>query len=187
MERGRALRRVLLGLSALMLSAVFGPGCLLVVTTEHRIKLNDNGSGEGRLILTDIRSDGTTDSARAADLALLVSIHDSAAGAQFERRGRTLTQRRLFTHGDTLSGEIFYTFRTPLAVDGLAWTREGFSIVIPAGADIVKTNGEVEDWLGGAKRIRWDLDARRLMYRVCERQVRPSVSLSALYRDRIHH
>ena len=174
-------------LAALLLGAVLGTGCLIVVTTEHRIKLNDNGSGEGRLILTDIRSDGTTDSARVADLRLLLAIHDSTARAEFERRGRTLTERRLFTQGDTLSGEVFYSFLTPAAVDGLVWTHEGISIVIPAGEDILKTNGEVEEWVGGAKRIRWNPDARRLMYRVRERQVRTSTSLSALYRDRFRH
>lgn len=94
----------------LLAAGVLFQGCLLVRTTEHRIKLNDGGGGEAYMRLTDIRSDGVTDSARFHDFGVMMASAELEGIKDFERNGRKVTSKQFLMNGDTLSAEITYTF-----------------------------------------------------------------------------
>jgi hypothetical protein len=160
-------------------------GCLFVRETEHRIKLNDEGGGEALVRLIDIRSDGTTDSSVTADLEDMLASFEGDVEKEFERRGRTLVGRKLVLEGDTLNAELKYTFGRLTAVEGLLVTAEELAIIVAEDREIVRTNGTVSAWHQNTQKIAWPRDARRLMYRVRERVVPPSVPLGPQYRKRV--
>lgn len=159
-------------------------GCLFVRETEHRIKLADDGAGEAWLRLIDIRSDGETDSAVTSDLDDMLTSFQGDVEDEFQRKGRTLVEKRFVLQGDTLNAEMHYTFRKLTAVEGLLVTSEELAIVVAEDREIVRTNGTVSAWHNNTKKISWPRDAERLMYRVREREVPPSVLLGPKYRER---
>ena len=55
-------------LTVLLAVLVLLPGCILIRSTEHRISVNDDGTGEAVLRLIDLRSDEMADSLVAARL-----------------------------------------------------------------------------------------------------------------------
>ncbi len=157
-------------------------GCLQVRMTEHRITLNRDGSGEHSLRMIDIRSDGATDSAVTHDYRVMISSFDSGAEQEFAARGRTIAGKKLYTRGDTLFGELTYTFKEIVAVEGLRIRGDEIFVVVPAGRDIVRTNGSVRGKEGETRRIVWGRDAERLVYVIREKVLPPSVSLAPYYR-----
>lgn len=156
-------------------------GCIVVKTTEHRIKLNDDGSGEALLRLIDIRSDAPTDSLMRRDFTLMMAGAEQQGVKEFERAGRKVTNMQFSVRGDTLMCEVSYTFREILAVEGMRQTKDGIYMVVSEDREIVKTNGDVESWQHGGQRISWNADARRLVYIVKEKAPAPSRSLAGLY------
>jgi hypothetical protein len=156
-------------------------GCLLVRTTEHRIKLNDGGGGEAYMRLTDIRSDGVTDSARIRDFGVMMASVELEGIQDFERNGRKITSKQFILNGDTLSAEITYTFPQLEDLEGIKIKDDEIFVVVNDGRDIVRTNGKVKSWERGSQRIVWPIDAKRIMYQIRERTLPPSVSLAGLY------
>jgi hypothetical protein len=167
-------------LLAALLTVVL-PGCILIRTTEHRIILKDDGSGEALLRLIDLRSDGVTDSLVRHDFDLLMVGVKEDGAKEFERTGRKITDKQFAVHGDTLVFEVSYTFDKPTAVEGLRQTNDGYYLVVGEGREVVRTNGKVESWKQGSQRIKWDADARRLIYIIREKALPPSKSLAGLY------
>jgi hypothetical protein len=167
-------------LAAVMLPVILS-GCILVRTTEHRIKLNDNGSGEALLRLIDIRSDEQADSLIQRDFDQMMKTVDKYGVDEFERPGRKVTGKQFVVHGDTLTLEISYTFQNVDAVEGLHVTKDGFTMGVTGSREVVKTNGTLEDVKQGFQQIAWDLSARRLMYIIREKVMPPSTPLTALY------
>ncbi len=172
---------VLLTPLILLTAGVFLQGCLLVRTTEHRIKLNDGGGGEAYMRLTDIRSDGVTDSARIRDFGVMMSSAELDGIKDFERNGRKVTSKQFMVNGDTLSAEITYTFTQLEMIEGIKIKDEEIFVVVNDGRDIVRTNGKIKSWERGSQRIVWPIDTKRIMYQIRERSLPPSVSLSELY------
>jgi hypothetical protein len=159
-------------------------GCLFVRETEHRIKLNDDGSGEAQLRLVDIRSDGATDSAVTSDLNDMMASFESDLEDEFARRGRTLEAKRLLVQGDTLNAELLYSFRKLTAIEGLMVTPDELAIIVGPEREIVRTNGTIRPWHQNSLKISWPRDAERMLYRIRERTVPPSVMLGSQYRTR---
>ena len=157
-------------------------GCVVVRTTEHRIKLNDDGSGEGFLRLIDLRSDETTDSLVRRDFDQMLKTYDRYGIDEFERSGRKIVDKHFLVHGDTLILEVSYVFSKIEAVEGLRVTKEGLYMAVGEGREILKTNGNIEEVKQGVQRIAWDADAKRLMYVIREKSMPPGESLAALYR-----
>ncbi len=162
------------------------PGCLQVRMTEHRIRLNSDGSGEHSVRMVDIRSDGATDSAIVHDYRVMISSFDSGAEQEFASRGRTIVEKKLFTRGDTLSGELTYSFKEPAAAEGLRVREDELFVVVPPEREIVRTNGKIKEEPGGTRRIVWDRNAQRLLYVIREKSLPPSVSLAPFYRGEKH-
>jgi hypothetical protein len=158
------------------------PGCILVRTTDHRIRVNTNGTGEAVLRLIDLRSDGTTDSAIATDVVRLVSMFNDSGPRFFEQNTRTIQHKQFLVQGDTLSLEIGYGFQDLTAIEGLRITPDILYLVVEQPRDIVKTNGRIEPWLEGSKRIVWDRDATRIFYTIRERFMPQTVPLAKWYR-----
>ena len=156
-------------------------GCILVRTTEHRIKLNENGSGEALLRLIDIRSDAQTDSLVRRDFDQMMKTYDKFGAEEFEKFGRKITGKQFVVHRDTLILEISYTFPHPESVEGLHITKDGFTMGVNASREVLKTNGTLQNLKPGFQQILWDLSARRLMYVIREKTLPPSVSLADLY------
>jgi hypothetical protein len=157
-------------------------GCLQVNTTEHRIKLNKDGSGEHMLRLIDIRSDGATDSAVVHDFNALMASYNEGAAKEFAGPGRTVIDRKLYTRGDTLVGEMTYTVKEPGAIEGLHVTEAELSISVAPSRVIVRTNGQVRRDDRGYQHVVWDRDASRLLYSIREKEMPPAVSLAAMFR-----
>jgi hypothetical protein len=157
------------------------PSCLLVRTTEHRVRINEDGSGEALLRLSDIRSDGTTDSAVVHDAEVMVSSFDKEGVADFERPGRKIVDKVMYVHGDTLFAEISYTFRGLDALEGMRVTRDEIFVVVSAEREIVRTNGKVRPGEADARIISWKRDATLLSYIIRERQLPPSTQLGSYY------
>jgi hypothetical protein len=161
--------------------AAFLPACLLIQTTEHRIKLNDNGSGEATMRLIDIRSDAPTDSALARDYSVMMASIQKEGLTEFEQGGRKVLSKRFYAGGDTLTAEINYTFPNLDQIEGLKVKKDELFVVVHEGREIVKTNGKVRSWAHVAQRIVWPRDAKRLMYQIREKTLPKSVSLAPLY------
>ena len=156
-------------------------GCLLVRTTEHRIRIYDTGGGEAYMRLGDIRSDGVTDSARVRDFGVMMASSEEEGVKDFERNGRKITSKRFLVSGDTLSAEITYTFMQLETLEGIKIKDDEIFVVVNEGREIVRTNGKIQPWERGAQRIVWPLEAKRLMYIIRERSLPPSASLAGLY------
>ena len=169
-------RPLLLVAAGIMLS-----GCLLVRTTEQRITLNANGSGEAYMLLTDIRSDGTTDSIRTRDFGIMMASADSEGVKEFEQEGRKILSKHFLVSGDTLSMELTYSFPRFESLEGLKRTEEGIFVVVKEGREITKTNGKVQSWENDARRIVWPVNAKRLVFQITETSLPASTSLAALY------
>ena len=167
---------------ALLISLL--PGCLLIRTSEHRIKLNPDGSGEAVLRLVDIRSDGATDSAVVDDFNIMMSSFDKEGVKDFEQSGRKITEKRLYVSGDTLFAEIWYTFPSLTAVEGLNATKTELFVVVPEGREVFRTNGKTGEWERNSTRVVWDRDAKRVFYSIREKTLTPSVSLARFYQTR---
>lgn len=160
-------------------------GCLFVRETEHRIRVNEDGGGEAWVRLIDIRSDGTTDSSVTADLEDMLASFEMEVDKEFERRGRTLVAKKLLLGGDTLNAELRYSFGRLTAIEGLLVTSEELAIIVSREREIVRTNGTVTAWHQNTQKISWPRDSARLLYRVRERVVPPSVMLGPKYRQRM--
>jgi hypothetical protein len=158
---------VVLGVVAVLVTV---PGCLQVRMTEHRIRLNRDGSGEHSLRMVDIRSDGATDSAVAHDYRVMISSFDSGAEEEFAARGRVIVEKKLYTRGDTLLAE------------GLRARDDEIFVVVPPEREIVRTNGTIQGKEGEIRRIVWGRDAERLVYVIREKVFSPGVSLAPYYR-----
>jgi len=173
--------RIILSLALMAALAVALPACLLIRTTEHRIKLNENGSGEAMMRLIDIRSDGKTDSALARDYSIMMASVQKEGGVEFEKGGRKVTSKQFSASGDTLSAEIVYSFPNLDEVEGLKVKKDELFVVVSDGREIVKTNGSVQSWTKNSHRIVWPRDAKRLMYQIREKMLPESASLAPLY------
>lgn len=171
----RGVLLLLAGLSGL-------PGCILIRTTEHRISIKADGSGEAVLRLIDLRSDEQTDSLVQRDFRIMMSSYDKEGVEDFARRGRTIERRNMYARDDTLIAEISYSFESLDAVEGLRVTETELYVVVAGARDVVRTNGRVEEWQDGSRRIVWKRDARRLLFQIRERSLPPSTSLAGLYR-----
>jgi hypothetical protein len=158
------------------------PGCLQVRTTEHRIRLDKDGSGEHLLRMIDIRSDGVTDSAVAHDYRVMISSFDAGVEKEFEAKARHVVDKKLYTRGDTLFGELTYSFKEPAAVEGLRVRENELFVIVLPEREILRTNGKIKEEGGGVQRIVWDRDATRLLYVIRERTLPPSRSLAPYYR-----
>ncbi len=176
--RFRTVAAPLLVLAVLMIV----PGCILIRTTEHRISVNEDGSGEAVLRLADLRSDELADSLVQRDFRIMMSSYEKEGAEQFSRQGRTITEKKLFTIADTLYAEIGYTFGELAALEGMHVTDEEIYVVVPSTRRVVRTNGKVQPWSSEAVRIVWKRDARRLLYQITENSLPPSTSLARFYR-----
>ena len=160
------------------------PGCLIVRITDHRIRINDDGSGEALLRLVDIRSDAKVDSLVLRDYERLKIALGKEENVDFEHDGRKITRKNLYVSGDTLIGEIAYTFPSLTGVYGLHVSHDRLFIVVPEGREILRTNGKVEVLAGNSTRISWDSDAKRLMFQIREKDFPPGKSLAPYYAGR---
>jgi hypothetical protein len=176
--RYRISAAVLLMLAVLVIL----PGCILIRTTEHRISVNDDGSGEAVLRLVDLRSDEMADSLVTRDFRIMISSYEKEGAAQFSRQGRTITDKKLYTVADTLYAEIGYRFEQLAALEGMHITDSEIYVVVPATRHVVRTNGKIQAWSSDGVRIVWKRDARRLLYQITENSLPPSTSLARLYR-----
>ena len=161
--------------------AVFLPACLQIRMTEHRIRLNDDGSGKAMMRLIDIRSDGPTDSALARDYSVMMASIQKEGVTEFEQGGRKVLSKRFYASGDTLTAEIIYTFPGLEQVEGLKVKEDELFVVVAEGREIVSTNGKVRSWVRGSQRIVWPRDAKRLVYQIHEKAMPKAVSLAPLY------
>ena len=162
------------------------PGCLFVRTTEHIVTINDNRSGDAVIHLTDIRSDAQSDSLVRQDFDDLMSAYGAKKVDEFEQHGRRITSKRLRVAGDTLMAEVTYTFNSLDAIDGLRMTKDGLMLVFLPEREVLRTNGKISQTDKKETCIKWDRDARRLVYEVREKDVPRSVSLAFLYRKYVH-
>ena len=169
-------------LGALTVAALLLPGCLLIRTTEHRIKLTEKGSGEAMMRLIDLRSDAVNDSVLNRDYSVMMTSVQKEGITEFERGGRKVTATRFFAGGDTLTAEIFYTFPALDQVEGLKMNKDELFVVVTQGREVVRTNGSVESWARKSQRIVWPRDAKLLTYVITEKKMPPATrSLAPLY------
>jgi hypothetical protein len=168
-------------LVAVLLLALVAQGCILIRTTEHRIQVRDDGSGEAVLRLIDLRSDEPRDSSVSRDFSIMISSFEKGGIEDFEKSGRKVTGKRFFVQGDTLIAEIAYTFPSLDAIEGLRVTSDEVFVVVNPGRVIARTNGSIESWENSHQRIVWDRDAKRIFFRISEQTIPPSKSLAHLY------
>ncbi len=172
------LRQTLL---ILLFALSFGTGCILIRTTEHRITLNADGTGEAVLRLIDLRSDETADSLIQRDFTNMMSSFKADAVRDFEKRGRVITAKRMFTREDTLIAEVAYTFTSLQAIEGMHVTDQDLYVTVKGDCEVVRTNGTLAAGPDGGQRISWKRNAPRLFFQIRERALPPSTSLSRLY------
>lgn len=168
---------LLLGIGA----ALSFPACLLVQTTEHVVKISKDGSGEALLRLSDIRSDGTTDSAIVHDAEVMISSFDKEGVADFERPGRKIRDKAMYVRGDTLFAEISYSFVGLEALEGIRISPQEIFVVVSPEREIVRTNGRVRPGEASTRVIAWKRDATLISYIIREREIPPSTLLGPYY------
>jgi hypothetical protein len=78
-----------------------------------------------------------------------------------------------------------YSFGKLAAIEGLLVTSDQLAIVVSQEREIVRTNGTVTAWHQNTQKITWPRNSERLLYRVRERVVPPSVMLGPKYRQRV--
>ncbi len=166
----------------LLLLLFLAPGCILVRTTEHSIRLNKDGSGEARLRLVDLRSDGATDSAVVRDYGVLMGSLEKDGYKDFEQDGRKVSDAQFFLHGDTLGVEIRYAFKSLTAVEGLRVKPDELFMTVADTREVVRTNGRLSTADNKMQKISWPRNATRLSYVIREKQLPPTTSLAPLYR-----
>jgi hypothetical protein len=171
---------------SLIACAIIFQGCILIQTTEHRINLKPDGSGEAVLRLIDIRTDEMSDSLAEQDCRIMLTSFDRKGIEDFEANGRTVISKQLFVQADTLNAEIGYTFEAITAIEGLRVTKDELYLIVKADKTITKTNGRIEPWQKGAQRIIWERGAERLIFRISEQRLPPSRSLASIY-ERLQH
>jgi len=157
------------------------PGCIIIRITDHRIKFNKDGSGEGMIRLVDMRTDARTDSAALGDFATLIASFNKDSVTDFERKGRKITSKQLFVHGDTLIAEVAYIFPSMDAVEGIHSRGDEIFVVVGQDREVVRTNGRVTSWKDSNSRIVWEKDTKRLQYVIREKVLPPTRSLAAFY------
>jgi hypothetical protein len=157
------------------------PGCLVIRTTEHRVKIYEDGSGEALLKLIDVRSDGVTDSAVVHDFEVMMSSFETGGVTDFEKPGRKVMDKLMYTRGDTLIAEISYAFRSLDALEGLRITPDEMYVVVSSEREIVRTNGRIKPGDDNTRKISWKRGATQISYVIRERQVPPSVPLGTYY------
>lgn len=158
-------------------------GCILIRTTEHRITLRPDGSGEAVLRLIDIRTDAMTDSLARRDCQVMISSFQTEGMKDFEEKGRTVTGKRFFVSGDTLVAEIAYSFSSLEGIEGLHVIHDALYLVVNQSREVVRTNGRVEPWQESSMRIVWKRDAQRLLFQIREKNLPVSMSLARIYEE----
>jgi len=172
-----------IALCGILAGLLLVPGCILIRTTEHRITINDDGSGEAVLRLIDLRSDETADSLVRRDFRIMLSSYEREGEESFGREGRTITSKKLYTRGDTLYAEVGYTFGSLMAIEGLHVTDDELYVVVPESREVVRTNGRTSSWINNGQRIVWSRETRLIMFQIREKTLPPSTSLARLYRE----
>lgn len=178
MRAVRLLRRTPL---ILVLVVSFWPGCILIHTTEHRITLNPDGTGEAVLRLIDLRSDETVDSLVQRDFKNMMTSFEKDAVGDFEQRGRTITSKRMFAQADTLIAEVAYSFTSLQAIEGLHVTDQEMYVMVNENCEVVRTNGTAGAGPNGGQRITWNRSASRLLFQIRERNFPSGTPLTPLY------
>ena len=154
------------------------PGCLIVRTTEHRIKFTGDGSGEAMIRLIDIRSDGKNEDEIANDFNSLMEVYNAKGLSEFENEARTVTSKQLIVRGDSLIAEIRYTFSSLEGLEGFRSHKDEIFVAVAPRNEVVKSNGSVESYEKNRVRIRWDRSDKKLMYQITEKDFPSSVSLA---------
>jgi hypothetical protein len=157
------------------------PGGLVIRTTEHRVRLNKDGSGDAVVKLIDIRSDGVTDSAVVHDFEVMMASFEKSGVEDFEKAGRKVTEKVMYTRGDTLCAEISYAFQSLDAIEGLRITPEEMFVIVAVDREIVRTNGKISKMEENSRKIAWSREASWLAYMIRERHMPPSAPLGSLY------
>lgn len=170
-------------LALLMVLPLLAGGCIVIRTTEQRVKFNRDGSGEAVLRLIDIRSDAEEDSLVQRDFNIMMTSFEGEMARDFEEKGRKIVRRQFSISGDTLTAEIFYTFREYGAIEGLRVTKNEMYVVVPPERRVLRTNGKVGSWGSNASRVSWDRDAQRISFAIQEKSIGSTRSLAALYRS----
>lgn len=163
------LIRPCLRILTLAVPAFIALGCLEIRTTEHRIRVNEDGSGDHSLRLIDLRSDAVGDSAIGADYRGLIAGFENELDKEFDVKGRKITEKKLYARGDTLIGELTYTVREISHIEGLRVTEKELFVNIGPEREIVRTNGKISAGERDQTKITWDRDATRLLYVIRER------------------
>jgi hypothetical protein len=174
-------RAVVSAMFTTMIASLLFPSCLLVRVTEHRVRFNEKGGGDAVIRLTDIRSDGSTDSARIRDFGIMMASAEYGGAKEFEQKGRKVTAKQFLVNGDTLSAELSYTFPGFESVEGLKSDGDELYVVVPEGREIVRTNGKIHAGAKNSQRIVWPKDVRRLSYVIREHEFRRGSSLAPYY------
>jgi hypothetical protein len=158
-------------------------GCLLIGTTELRVKFNDEGEATVTMICTDIRSDAPTDTTRLRDYGILMASLNGDGLRELEQREKVTFLNKHFTvAGDTLNAEVTYFVHHAEDVEGLRFTPDAITVVVLKEREIVRTNGTVGPFSPLEQKISWPIDAREVTYTIRERKMPESVSLASLYR-----
>jgi hypothetical protein len=160
---------VLARLLALFVSASLLSGCLEIRTTEHRIKVNEDGSADHALRMIDIRSNAAGDSAIGSDYRALTTAFQDEIDKQFDAKGRKISDKKLYARGDTLIGELTYHVREISHIEGLRVTADEIFVNVGPEREIVRTNGKISPGERNQVKIAWDRDATRILYIIRER------------------
>jgi hypothetical protein len=123
------------------------PGCLTVETKEYHISLKDGGSGEARIVFSDIRSESDdTTNASAEDFRQLIDLY--LLGTHFEKDnpGFHNVHKRLYEDDGKLCGEVTLSFDSLAALRLFQYKNQGplmYFVGSPMSSEeLVESNGE---------------------------------------------
>ena len=148
-----------------LLSASLFDGCLIFHKMSYTINIDKDTTGTATIMVSDIRSDATAGSNLEADKKNLFEyIYKSPEFIkQMKDEGKTISNRELFLHGDTLIGKTDFSFGSIFSVEKIQYQDGFYYLTLTLDDSVLATNGSII-FSKDHKRILWDKSFKILKF-----------------------
>jgi hypothetical protein len=152
-------------LTVIIISSLFLSGCLIFHKVSYNIELDNAKAGKVTVVISDIRSDATTETEFEEDKERLFGmILESEEFIQsMGEEGKEIINRELFLTGDTLNGRVEYKFNDINNIEGIVAEAGFYYLTLPLEDSVLTTNGEIIR-SKNFKRIIWEAGTRNLHF-----------------------
>ncbi len=146
-------------------AVLFLQGCLIFHKVSYEISLDGPTDGTASIVVHDIRSDALTELTFEEDKINLFefALKSNDFVKQLETEGKHLIDRKLFSSGDTLKGNIVYKFQDISTTENISFENGFYYLQLTPEDSVISTNGEILA-AEGKKMIMWDRSFSTLQF-----------------------